>query len=148
LAWATLAAILLLTTGAAMMALRYGLWLDGEPAPGLFPLLACSLAAAGAMAVAMEMRRHARVPVAAADDEQSRPTPGRLLAAMAVLIAWGLLLKPLGYAASGGLALLALLLTGGVGLGGSVVIAVAAMLGTELLFVRLLEVALPGPAWF
>ena len=40
-ATAALAATLLLIAVAGWRATQYGLWQDGEPGPGLFPLLAC-----------------------------------------------------------------------------------------------------------
>lgn len=147
LGWLVLAAILLLAAAASFAALRYGLWLDGEPGPGLFPLLACALIVAGVLAALLEPGGHP-VPAEVPPEEEARPTPRRLLATMATVIAWGLLLQPLGYAVSSGLALLILLLAGGVGRGASAAIAAGAVLGTELLFVRLLDVPLPGPAWF
>lgn len=144
---AVLAATLLLAAAAAFRAFRYGLWIDGEPGPGLFPLIACGLMAGATLAVALEARRGA--PAAApAGEEDGTPTPGRLIATMAIVLAWGLLLQPLGYAVASGSALLALMLVGGVGLPASAVIAVAAIAATEVLFVRLLEVPLPSPAWF
>lgn len=103
--------------------------------------------AGATLAVALEARRGA--PAAApAGEEDGTPTPGRLIATMAIVLAWGLLLQPLGYAVASGSALLALMLVGGVGLPASAVIAVAAIAATEVLFVRLLEVPLPSPAWF
>lgn len=144
---AVLGTTLLLAVAAASWALRYGLWLDGEPGPGLFPLVACGLTAAATLAVALEVRRG--VPAATpAEDEEATPTPGRLVVTMAIVLAWGVLLQPLGYAVASGLALLALMLVGGVGLPASALIAVAAIAATEMLFVRLLQVPLPSPAWF
>lgn len=138
---------MLLAAAAGWRAMQYGLWQDGEPGPGLFPLLACLLAIAATAAVAVELR--AGAPAAPADeDDESRPTPGRLAATMGIVIAWGLLLQPLGYALSCGIALLALMRAGGVGLPAAAAISLAAVAATELLFVRLLEVPLPRAAWF
>jgi putative tricarboxylic transport membrane protein len=145
--WAVLAAIMLLAVTAAIGAARYGLWSVDEPGPGLFPLLACGLTVASALAVIAELRQPAPAFPGEAEDE-GRPTPGRLVATMAIVIAWGLLLQPIGYAAASGLALFALMLAGGVGVPAAVAVAVGAVAATELLFVRMLEVPLPSPAWF
>ncbi len=140
---AVLAGLSVLAASAAVLALRYGLWEDGEPGPGLFPLVACGLIAAAGCAVALELRG----PAPAQVEEESIPTPGRLMATMAIMSAWPLLLQPLGYGLATGLALVALLLSGGVGWMASLVISGIAVGGSHLLFVTLLEVPLPGAWW-
>ncbi len=147
-ATAALAATLLLIAVAGWRATQYGLWQDGEPGPGLFPLLACCLTLGATAAVLLELRAGAGAASAAEDDEGSSPTPGRLAATMVIVLAWGLLLQPIGYALASGTALTALMLAGGVRAPAAVAIALAAVGATELLFVRLLEVPLPSPAWF
>jgi len=148
--WAVLAATLLLATTAAIRSAQYGLWSDGEPGPGLFPLMACVLTAVAAVAVLAELRRPRSKLTPAADetDDEGRPTPLRLAATMVIVVAWGLLFEPIGYAAASGVALFALTLVGGVGLPGAVAVAAGAVAATELLFVRMLEVPLPSPSWF
>ncbi|WP_439580358.1 tripartite tricarboxylate transporter TctB family protein [Elioraea sp.] len=148
--WSVLAATLLLATAAAFRAAQYGLWSDGEPGPGLFPLMASGLSVVAGMAVLAELRRPAPMPAPAATetDAEGRPTPLRLVATMAIVVAWGLLFEPIGYAAASGVALFALTLVGGLGLPGAVAVAAGAVAATELLFVRMLEVPLPAPAWF
>jgi putative tricarboxylic transport membrane protein len=142
--WAGLAAILAVTFGAAALALRYGVWTDGEPGPGLFPLLACALIAAAAPAVAFELAR----PLSGEPGtDESTPTPGRLATYLAVVLAWPLLLEPLGYAASSAVALMVLLVGGGVGWMFGIAITAGAVAGSYLLFDTLLEVPLPGPGW-
>lgn len=144
--WAVLAAIVAVTMIAAARGLQYGVWTGGGPGPGLFPLLACLLVVPAALAVFMEMRR----PLAADEEtgDESIATPGKLATYMVVALVWPLLIEPFGYAAASLLALLVLLLRGGVGWMLSVLIAVAAVAASFLLFDTLLEVPLPGANWF
>jgi len=143
--WAALVAIVAVTVIAIARGLQYGVWANGEPGPGLFPLLASLLIVAAAPAVALEMRR----PPAAAPEkkDESVPTPGTLATYIAVALAWPLLLVPLGYAPASLLALLVLLLRGGVGWMLSIIIAAAAVGASYLLFHTLLEVPLPAAGW-
>lgn len=145
-AWATLVAIVVVTAVAIARGLQYGVWANAEPGPGLVPLLASLLIMAAAPAVALEMRRP---PAAAAEtSDESVPTPGTLATYIAVSLAWPLLLEPLGYSAASLLALLVLLLRGGVGWILSIIISVAAVGASYLLFNTLLEVPLPVAVWF
>lgn len=142
--WIVLAGLVVLAAAAATLALRFGLWADGEPGPGLFPLVACGLIAAAGCAVALEGAHPAETDKA----QESTPTPGRLIATMAVMVAWPFLLQPLGYALASGFALIVLLHVGGVGWMANLAVAGAAVAGSHLLFVTLLEVPLPGAEWF
>ncbi|MGK7864890.1 tripartite tricarboxylate transporter TctB family protein [Falsiroseomonas sp. E2-1-a4] len=148
--WAVLTVTVVVTAAAAIRSGQYGLWSDGEPGPGLFPLMACCLIGVAAVAVVAELRQPAPIsaPALRDADEEGRPTPLRLAATMVIVVAWGLLFQPIGYAAASGLALFALTLVGGVGVPGSLAVAAGAVAATELLFVRMLEVPLPGPSWF
>ncbi|MBI4537161.1 MAG: tripartite tricarboxylate transporter TctB family protein [candidate division NC10 bacterium] len=89
---------------AIAMALRLGLWRSGSPGPGLFPFLAALaivvLATIGMMAAALR-----RWPAAPAETIHAR---GRWRIALYVvaLIAYALLLEPLGFHAATTLALL------------------------------------------
>lgn len=143
--WFMLAAIAVVTAVAVVRGLQYGVWTNAEPGPGLFPLLAGSLIAIAAPAVVLEMRRApAGEP---GPDDESVPTPATLATFIAVALAWPLLLEPLGYVVASLLAMLVLLLRGGVGWKLSAVIAVAAVGASYLLFDTLLEVPLPGANW-
>jgi len=143
--WATLVVIVAVTVIAVARGLQYGAWAKGEPGPGLFPLLASLLILAAAPAVVLEMRR----PPAEAREtkDESVPTPGTLATYIAVALAWPLLLEPLGYAAASLLALLVLLLRGGVGWMLSIIISGAAVGASYLLFDILLKVPLPAGDW-
>jgi putative tricarboxylic transport membrane protein len=144
LAWAGPVALLALAAAAARQALGYGLWVDGEPGPGLFPLVACLLIGLGGVPVMAEtVRGRAVTP----DEEASPPTPLKLAAYVCVLAAWPLLLQPLGYWAASALALFVLLRVGGVGWLGSSAVTAAAVAGSVLLFETLLEVPLPQGRW-
>jgi len=145
--WAVLACLLVLATAAGVPAWRYGLWDDGEPGPGLFPLIACGLIAMAGVAVAVELLAPPTAAAMAQAEAESTPTPVRLAATMGIVLAWPFLLQPLGYAVASGLALVALLLSGGVGALASLAIAGAAVGGSHLLFVTLLEVPLPAAWW-
>ena len=138
------AALLGLAAAAAWWALGYGLWVDGEPGPGLFPLIACLLIGLGGLPVMAEVvRGRADGP----DEDAPSPTPFKLAAYVGVLAAWPFLLQPLGYWAASTLALFVLLRVGGVGWLGSAAIAAAAVGGSVLLFETLLEVPLPQGRW-
>lgn len=143
--WAMLAAIVAVTMVAAARGLQYGVWANGEPGPGLFPLLAGLLILAAVPAVVMEMRRPAAVATETGDE--SFATPGTLATYTAVALAWPLLLEPLGYVGASLPALLVLLLRGGIGWVLSIVIAVGAVGASYLLFDTLLEVPLPAADW-
>lgn len=138
------AALLVLAAAAAWQALGYGLWVDGEPGPGLFPLIACLLIGLGGGPVAAEVLRG---PAVAPEDDVPPPTPFKFAAYIGVLAAWPFLLQPLGYWAASTLALFILLRVGGVGWLGSAAIAAAAVGGSVLLFETLLEVPLPQGRW-
>lgn len=144
--WAALAAIVALTVFASARGLYYGVWTNGNPGPGLFPLIASLLVVVAVPAVVLEMRR----PVSEAPEagDASVPTPGKLATFMVVALAWPLLLEPLGYAAASLLALLVLLLRGGVGWKLGIAIAIAAVGASAFLFDTLLEVPLPAATWF
>jgi hypothetical protein len=143
--WATLAAIVAVTILAVARGLQYGIWANGEPGPGLFPLLASLLIVAAVPAVVLEMRR----PAAGAPemDDVSVPTPATLATYIAVALIWPLLLEPLGYVGASLPALLVLLLRGGIGWMLSTLIAVGAVGASYLLFDTLLEVPLPAADW-
>ena len=144
LAWAGPAALLGLAAVAAWRSLGYGLWVDGEPGPGLFPLLACLLIGLGGMPVLAEAARGRAV---AADEEAPPRTPLKLATYVGVLAAWPFLLQPLGYWAASTLAIFVLLRAGGVGWLGSAAVAAASVGGSVLLFETLLEVPLPQGRW-
>jgi cell division protein FtsW (lipid II flippase) len=139
--------IVLLAIGvfAAAYSLRnYGLWVDGEPGPGLFPFIAGVLVFVPGLIILFTETRAREVEV---DLAESQLAVGRLMVFAAVITAWPYLLEPLGYALASGLALLTLLRAGGVSWGLTVVIAVAAVGGSFLLFQRILEVPLPTGSW-
>jgi hypothetical protein len=138
-------ALLVLAAVAAWRSLGYGLWVDGEPGPGLFPLLACLLIGLGGVPVMAEAVRGRAV--AAADADAPPRTPLKLATYVGVLAAWPLLLQPLGYWAASSLAIFVLLRAGGVGWLGSAAVTVAAVGGSILLFDTLLEVPLPQGRW-
>lgn len=143
--WATLIAIVAVTALAIARGVQYGVWANGEPGPGLFPLLAGLLILVAAPAVVLELRR--RPAAAPATKDESVPTPATLATYIAVALVWPLLLEPLGYSAASFLALLALLLRGGVGWLLSIIISAAAVGASYLLFDVLLEVPLPAAGW-
>ncbi|MBA3518508.1 MAG: tripartite tricarboxylate transporter TctB family protein [Rhizobiales bacterium] len=144
--WSGLAALFAVALCAVAFALRYGIWVDAGPGPGLFPLIAALLIVIASPAVALELAR----PVPAQPDtgDEHVGTPGRLLTYMAVALAWPFLLEPLGYAPASAVAVLVLLVAGGVGWIASLAVTAAAVGGSYLLFDTLLEVPLPGSDWF
>ena len=144
LAWASPAALLALAALATWRSLDYGLWVDGEPGPGLFPLVACFLIGLGGVPVAAKLVRGRD---AAPDEDASPTTPLKLAAYVGVLAAWPLLLQLLGYWAASALALFVLLRVGGVGWLVSAAVTTASVGGSVLLFETLLEVPLPQGRW-
>jgi putative tricarboxylic transport membrane protein len=144
LAWAGPVALLALAAAAARQALGYGLWVDGEPGPGLFPLVACLLIGLGGVPV---MAETVRGRVVATDEEAPPRTPFKLATYVGVLAAWPLLLQPLGYWTASTLAIFVLMRAGGVGWLGSTAVAAASVSGSVLLFETLLEVPLPQGRW-
>lgn len=144
--WAALTAMVAVTVIAALRSLQFGIWTSGRPGPGLFPLLAGLLLVAAVPAVMIELRRPA--PEDAEPGDESVPTPGKLATYMAVVMIWPLMLEPLGYTAATLLAMLVLLLRGGVGWLLSIAIAIAAVGASAFLFATLLEVPLPAAEWF
>lgn len=143
--WGGLAALFLVAVAAIVRGVQYGLATEDGPGPGLFPVLSGLLAGGGCVAVGFEMFRATAAPGEARDG--ALPTPGRLLGYAAIIVIWPLLLQPLGYALSSGLALLALLRVGGLSWARSLAFAALAVAGSVLLFSTLLEVPLPGPRW-
>lgn len=144
--WAALAAMVAVTAVAVLRSLQFGIWTDGRPGPGLFPLLAGLLLVAAVPAVMIELRRPA--PEDAEPGDESVLTPGKLATYMAVVMIWPLMLEPLGYTAATLLAMLVLLLRGGVGWLLSIAITIAAVGASAFLFATLLEVPLPAAEWF
>jgi hypothetical protein len=96
-------------------------------------------------AVVLEL--HGRPASQAETGEEAVPTPGRLATYLAAVLAWPLLLQPLGYVAASALAVMVLLIGGGVGRRLGAIVTAGAVAGSYLLFDTLLEVPLPGPAW-
>lgn len=97
-----------LAAGGAWLAAGYGLWKEGEPGPGLFPLIVCvativfSMLSLAALAAGFTQNR------AAADDERNQEGPvlwGKLLLYIATVLAWPWLLSPLGFLVSTAIAL-------------------------------------------
>jgi putative tricarboxylic transport membrane protein len=143
--WAGIAALLAVGIVSAARSLTYGIWVDGEPGPGLFPLIASALVVVPCLIVVLGtalQRKDDAIPVISAPT-----TPKRLLTYSAVIVTWPLLLQPLGYALASSIALLALLRAGGVGWVLSAAVTVSAVGGSILLFQKLLEVPLPTGGW-
>jgi hypothetical protein len=119
--WLGLGAIVLVAIPAALPALRYGVFDEDGPGPGLFPLLSIALILAAGLMVALEGAARVAAPAeGAAAEAQGAPTPGRMTA---------------------------LLWIGGVRLLAALAIAAAATLASHGLFVALLDVPLPAFGW-
>ncbi len=139
---AGLGVILAVVLAAGARAWSYGLWLYGEPGPGLFPMFACAVAVAFALlaisglVVAPAVREQ--------DPDAGAPRPLRLVLYMATILVWPWLLAPLGFLMSSALALVVLLRWGErVGWGATIGMLAGALLASWLLFERLLGVPLP-----
>jgi hypothetical protein len=146
--WLGLGAIVLVAIPAALPALRYGVFDEDGPGPGLFPLLSIALILAAGLMVALEGAARVAAPAeGAAAEAQGAPTPGRLAVYVLVLIGWALLLQPLGHLVASSAAMTALLWIGGVRLLAALAIAAAATLASHGLFVALLDVPLPAFGW-
>lgn len=143
-----LVAVLLFVTVAGWQALRYGLWERLEPAPGLFPFLVCMLAGLCALvALAGLVIDHLAGidPPVSEDEETEGPLLWRKIAIYVVaLVAWPLAFAWLGWLPSTALGLLLIMRLGEtMSWRDSLIVTAGALLGSWLLFVRLLEVPLP-----
>ena len=136
---------------AGWQALGYGLWNGFEPAPGLFPFLVCAMAGVCALFAMVGIIIDYRVGI---EPEADEVAPGpllwrKILVYIAVLLLWPLAFGPIGWLLSTGLGLLLLMrFAERMSWRASVITTAVALLGSWLLFVRLLEVPLPrGMLW-
>jgi putative tricarboxylic transport membrane protein len=143
--WLGFAALLALGIASAARSLSYGIWVDGEPGPGLFPLVASALVVIPSLISLLGLAVGSTGGAAPVNDVTA--TPRRFIAYSAVILIWPLLLQPLGYPLASGIALLSLLRAGGVGWILSAAVTVGAVGGSILLFQTLLEVPLPAGSW-
>jgi putative tricarboxylic transport membrane protein len=139
---AGLGVILAIILAAGARAWGYGLWLYGEPGPGLFPLVACAVT--GAFALVAMVALAVAPPVREADPDEGAPTPRRLAIYLATILTWPWLLSPLGFLVSSALAFVVLLRWAeGVRWRTTILLLAGALLASWLLFDRLLGVPLP-----
>jgi putative tricarboxylic transport membrane protein len=147
---AGLGLIVVAALAATPLALRYQLFDEDGPGSGLFPLTAIALILLFSAIAAFERKPAAGALAVAngvAEEEPGRPTPARLVVFVLVLIAWALLLQPLGHLVASFAAMTALLAVGGVRPLVAAAIGAAATLASHGLFVALLDVPLPAFGW-
>ena len=143
-----LLAVLALAAVAGWRSVGYGLWTYGEPAPGLFPLLASGVTALFAI-IALVACVAGPPPAEEFDPEAAQQDGpilwGKLALYAAVVLAWPWLMVPLGFVVSTALALFVILrLAEGMGWVAVSVVLVAAVGLSWLVFDRLLGVPLPA----
>ena len=145
---AGLVAILLFVMVAGWQAASYGLWERLEPAPGLFPFLVCVLAGLCALvALAGLVVDHLAGidPPAGEDEEAEGPFLWRKVAIYVVaLVAWPIAFAWIGWLLSTALGLMLIMrFAENMSWRESLIVTAGALLGSWLLFVRLLDVPLP-----
>ncbi len=132
---------------AAVAALPWGLRdpLTGEPGSGLYPLL--SALGLGALAVVLALRPGRDAPDGGEEGHAGPFQPFKLAGYISALLAYAVLLEPLGYLiVTAGVLVFIMRVLEGIATSRVVALTAGALVGSWLLFERLLQVPLPhGP---
>lgn len=132
---------------AAITALPWGLRdpMTGEPGSGLYPLL--TALGLGGLAAVLALRPGRRAPGGEAEAAEGPLRPFKLAGYVAALLAYAFLLEPLGYLiVTAGAMFFIMRVLEGIASARVLVLTAGALVGSWLLFERLLQVPLPrGP---